>query len=201
LGIKIDNNLKFDSHINTLSKELNSRIGLIFRLKQFLPKNTLNFLYKSIIRPKLEYGVVLWGYTYSTHIDIIVKIQKKIARIISNSTPMANSAPIFASLEWMPIQNALKYQTVLYIYKAINGFGSDFTQNLFKYNTDRTGSRNHRDSHYINAPVVKIKCLENSVFHKGVKVWNSLPLDIRTERVFNRFKEKLRSFDFESISL
>ena len=72
LGIEIDNNLKFDSHINKLFNQLNSRLCLMSKLKKFLPEYTLNFLYKSLVKPKLDYGCILWGFTHNTHIDFVL---------------------------------------------------------------------------------------------------------------------------------
>ena len=74
LGIEVDHNLKFDSHFNKLCNQLNSRICLMSKLKKFLPEKTLNFLYQSIIKPNLEYGCILWGFTYDTHIDCLYKL-------------------------------------------------------------------------------------------------------------------------------
>ena len=100
LGLHIDNNLRYETHINKLCKELNSRISLFNRLKKYSPGNTLNFLYKSFVRPKLEYGIVLWGFTYETHLENLIKIQKRFARIITNSGYLSHSSPFFQRLNW-----------------------------------------------------------------------------------------------------
>ncbi len=40
-GVFFDSRFAFDEHINCLSKKINQRIGLLLRLKHFLPEKTL----------------------------------------------------------------------------------------------------------------------------------------------------------------
>ena len=45
LGVIIDNKLKFDSHIDLVSKKISKSLGIIFRLRECLPQNKLKSLY------------------------------------------------------------------------------------------------------------------------------------------------------------
>jgi len=101
----------------------------------------LNFVYKSIIKPKLEYGCTLWGHTYDTHLSNLFKVQKKVCEDYIDSNPSAHSFPLFKRLNWKPLENSIKYESILYIYKAINGFGSRFSTEMFELNTNRTSGR------------------------------------------------------------
>ena len=199
LGLEFDHMLKFDSHIDFLSRALNSKFGLFCRLKNFLPLNTLNFLYKSLIKPKVEYGIIAYGFTYAIHIESIRKIQKKFSRLLTNSKFDSHSAPLFEYLDWMSFDETLKYQTLVYIFKSIKGFGSEYTRRIFEFNTNRTSSRRGRDRLHINVPNSMKNFLKNSIFHKGIEFWNSLPLDIREEGDVNSFKNRLKNFDIKSL--
>ena len=98
LGLHIDNNLKYDKHLNKLCKEFNSKSYLIERLKSFLSEKILNFIYEAIICPKLRYGCVVWGFTYNIHLEPLIKLQKRFSRIITNSNFLANSSKLFNQL-------------------------------------------------------------------------------------------------------
>ena len=56
LGIILDLNLNFNTHIDQKIKKCNKLIGLIKRLSVNLPQNALLTIYKSFIRPHLGYG-------------------------------------------------------------------------------------------------------------------------------------------------
>jgi hypothetical protein len=56
--ITIDEKLKFKIHINNQTKKANQRLGMIKRsfTYRYMDKNMFTTLYKSIVRPHLEYG-------------------------------------------------------------------------------------------------------------------------------------------------
>ena len=59
LGIFIDQNLTWDSHIEYLHSVIAPKIGLIHRLRQFLPLSTLNTIYISIVQPIFDYCLTI----------------------------------------------------------------------------------------------------------------------------------------------
>ena len=60
LGVVLDSNLNFNTHIDQKIKKCNKMIGLIRRLSVNLPRNALLTIYKSFIRPHLDYGDILY---------------------------------------------------------------------------------------------------------------------------------------------
>ena len=56
LGVALDSNLNFNTHIDQKIKKCNKMIGLIRRLSVNLPCNALLTLYKSFIRTQPDYG-------------------------------------------------------------------------------------------------------------------------------------------------
>jgi hypothetical protein len=62
LGITIDEKLKFQIHIYNQTKKVNrQRLGMIKRSFTYMDKNMFTTLYKSIVRPHLEYGSNIWS--------------------------------------------------------------------------------------------------------------------------------------------
>ena len=60
LGILLDSKLNFNAHVDQKIKQCNRIIGLIRRLSISLPRNALLTIYKSFVRPHLDYGVILY---------------------------------------------------------------------------------------------------------------------------------------------
>ena len=60
LGVVLDSNLNFNTHIDQKIKKCNKMIGLIRRLSVNYPGNALLAIYKSFVRPQLDYGDVLY---------------------------------------------------------------------------------------------------------------------------------------------
>ena len=74
LGIIIHQHLKWDSiHINKIALKISSPTGIIYKLKNIFPKNTISTLYNTLILPHIHYGILLWGY----NLNRICILQKK----------------------------------------------------------------------------------------------------------------------------
>ena len=64
LGVLIDDELKFHKHTAAAIKKANGILGIIRNSFALLHSVTLPLLYKSLVRPHLEYGNVVWGHTF-----------------------------------------------------------------------------------------------------------------------------------------
>ena len=60
LGMILDSRLDFSSHINEKISKANQGVGVIKRLYHYLPRNALLQIYKSFIRPHLDYCDVIY---------------------------------------------------------------------------------------------------------------------------------------------
>ena len=60
LGIHLDEELKFKHHINEKINKANKGIGIIRKLNNILPRSALLTIYRSFIRPHLDYGDVIY---------------------------------------------------------------------------------------------------------------------------------------------
>ena len=63
IGVIIDSKLKFQDHINTQVKKANTILGIIKRSFSYIDQERLLILYKSLVRPHLEYASTAWTTT------------------------------------------------------------------------------------------------------------------------------------------
>jgi hypothetical protein len=68
LGVTFDKRLSFDYDTEKLSKTVSKKVGAIYRIRKFLPQNTLILIYKTLIQSNLIYSCQVWGHTYETHL-------------------------------------------------------------------------------------------------------------------------------------
>ena len=60
LGIYISSNLSWNPHINEIVNKANSKLGFIKRNLQFIPRSIKIYVYRSLVRPHLEYCCPVW---------------------------------------------------------------------------------------------------------------------------------------------
>ena len=77
LGVRLDQDLNFDEHVDSVCNKLSKRIGLLRTIKHLLPKQERIILYNSIIKPTLMYGSVVWTKTSNENIRRAFRLQKK----------------------------------------------------------------------------------------------------------------------------
>ena len=61
LGVTFDEKLSFDTHIQKSINKANKMVGIIKRTFSFLDKQMFLSLYKSLVRPHLEYANAIWN--------------------------------------------------------------------------------------------------------------------------------------------
>ena len=77
LGILIDEKLTFKNHARNLSMKLSKSVGILHRLKFFMPVDCLKYLYAALILPYLNYGIEVWHSACKNVTEPIFILQKK----------------------------------------------------------------------------------------------------------------------------
>ena len=67
LGINLDQYLNFKPHISILAKKTAKSVGILWKLRKFLPKKTFISLYHAFVQSHLLYGIVTWGPSVSSN--------------------------------------------------------------------------------------------------------------------------------------
>ena len=91
LGVFIDSNLTWKYHINYTPAKIAKGIGIITKARRLLDKESLITLYYSLIYPYLCYCNYAWGNTFTSYLDELYKMQKKIVKIIAGVRPRTHS--------------------------------------------------------------------------------------------------------------
>ena len=78
LGVLIDNKLKLNFHIDSISLKLAKGSGLLAKIRHFVPSDILRSLYFSFINPYVDYNLLNWSMAPKTNLDLInTKLNKQ----------------------------------------------------------------------------------------------------------------------------
>ena len=83
LGVTFDTNLTFQPHIGNIISKANSRVGIIKRTFNKLNEENFKILYKSLVRPILEYCTPIWFPLNKREAEEIEKVQRRATKLVS----------------------------------------------------------------------------------------------------------------------
>ena len=85
LGLTFSPKLDWGSYIISIAKTVSKKIGALIRSMKFLSPEVALYLYKSTIRPCMEYCYHVWAGAPSCYLELLDKLQKRICRIVGPS--------------------------------------------------------------------------------------------------------------------
>ena len=77
--------MDWGSYIISIAKTTSMKIGALIRSMKFLSSEVALYLYKSIIRPCMEYCCHIWAGAPICFLELLYKLQKRICRTVGPS--------------------------------------------------------------------------------------------------------------------
>ena len=93
--VLIDCSLSWKSHIEHIMVKISRLVGIIAKLKHFVPRNTLLCIYQSLILPYISYGLTAWGLASKSYLAKIIVLQKRALRFIFSVERCEHAVPLF----------------------------------------------------------------------------------------------------------
>ena len=193
LGIYIDENLNWTTHIEYLCKVVSSKFSLLQQLSEYVPIHVRKQFYQSCILPLIDYGSITWGSTSSANLDRLSKLQKRAARVILNSDFDTPSATMFQKLGWMSVESRIKYNKAVFTYKALNNMTPEYINKLLTP-MSQTHSLNLRsgETGALYVPFSRTVLYSGAFSCSVPRLWNSLPQAVQNSESLNAFKTNVK---------
>ena len=187
LGIFIDENLRWQTHIDKLSKKIAYGIGAIKRMRPFVPPHALRYTYNALIQSQFDYCNLVWGNCGKTLFERLQKLQNRAARVLTFSSYDADANCLIRQLDWKDLSTHFQIQKALMVYKSLNGPVPEYLSSKFvKRNETRYSLRDSVNK--LVVPFPRTNYMKNSFSYSGAVLWNSLPCDIRETKSLSQFK-------------
>ena len=169
LGLTFSSKLHWGSYIISIAKTASKKIGALIRSMNFLTPEVAQYLYKSTIRPCMEYCCHVWAGGPSCYLDLLDKLQKRVCRIVSPS--------LAASLEPLAYRRNVASLSLFYTYyfgRCSSELAKLVPLPFSRGRSTRYSERLHDFS--VTIPICYKDVYVNSFFPRTAKFWNSLPI-------------------------
>ena len=189
LGITISHNLNWTKHIRNTTLKINKLNGILYLTRNLLNVLTLKQIYLTLINPHLTYCNIIWGQDFSSHLRPLIITQKRAIRTITFSSKYTHTAPLFSSLNILNLYQTNKLTCAIFVFKTLNNLIDSNIEFNFSANVHNI---NLRDPLRLRPPQALTSRRQRSIAYHGCRVWNDLPLEIRTLPTLLSFKKRLK---------
>lgn len=191
LGLTLNRNGTWNDHVNLLIDRVNKRLGLLRVMRHSLDRKSLDKIYKSYIRPLLEYCDVVWDCIPEYLSDRLERVQFEALRIISGLTISCSKSKLLqeTGYETLKIRRYKHRLTMLfkirnnYYLNTLSQLLPDIPENMHQY-----GLRNSENYHPYRCHTNSFR---NSFFPSTVLDWNLLPEQCKNSPTLQSFKNYL----------
>ena len=193
LGLLFTNTMTWDKHIDKICKDAGKRLTVIKRLPNQIAPLTKLSMYKTYIRPLLEYGSVIFDNCTKSMADQLESLQRQ--AIISSLRAYKNTANIYLQKEsGLPsLQNQRTIANLVTLFKMYKGKGPTYLKKLVPDSVGTSTSLNLRNAHDIRPPKShrKTNYFLKSFLPSTIRVWNTLSISVRNISSTDAFKSQL----------
>ena len=192
LGLTLDEKLNFDHHLNEKISKVNKGIGLIKQLSCILPRESLLTVYKSFVRPHLDYADVIYHQPHNeTFCNRIESVQYNVALAITGAIRGTSREKLYTELGLESLRDRRWYHRLIIFFNIVNG---NAPQYLIDILPNLVVSRNICRKSLFNSFFCCSNYFRNSFFPFSVNEWNKLDSAIRELKSVSLFKTSLLPF-------
>ena len=193
--LSISSNLTWKPHIHFIAKHASEKHGFLFRARGYFSSSQLLTIYKSQIRPSLEYCSPVWGGAPKSSLHLLDRVQSKAIRLINNPN-------LTNSLQSLSHHRLVADLSIFYRY--VHGHCSHEIKNIIPDPVKRvrtTRSFTYSHPFQVTLPNPRTLSPKSSFMPRTSQLWNSLPPTTFPESYnLSSFKSNINNLDLVSLS-
>ena len=200
IGVMVSDTLKPAAQCVKAANKANSILGQMARSFQYRDRYTWIRLYKTYVRPHLEFAVQAWSPWYAKDIDLLEKVQMRAVNMVVGLVSTSYEGKLrelnLTSLRERRVRGDM-IQVWKYLHKQKPG-----GEKLFKMSNEQHTrlSRHTFKPWNISRPHANLDVRRNFFTVRVVDNWNSLPHEVQDAEDLNRFKNLFDIFQRQSDS-
>ena len=204
LGLILDSKLDFKKHLAEKIAKAYQGLGVMKHLCKWVPRRSLEEIYKLYVRPHLDYGDIIYDIsdlnkssiftdsTSNSQMEKIEIIQYQAAKIVTGAWQGTSRLKIYDDLGWESLQNRRTIRKLCILFETLkNNYPLYLAETL-------NNCKYRQNSRYFDMQMLKnIPCrtrkFKASCFPSAIRDWNLLDYDIKNSVSKQAFKNKILS--------
>ena len=167
LGVILDQEMKWESHIKTICKKVSRNLYLLSKLSLYADNDALMMFYHAHIMSHINLASSLWDGANDVHLIKLNSLHRRAAKIIARGYQISTDDKQ-KMFNMLPLRKQLLYNKGVYIYIVYHNVVPRYISSLFRKAPSR-----HKSMNFI-LPPTRIDLVKSSLAFSGASVWNSL---------------------------
>lgn len=195
LGVSIDSDLSFSTHIKNLLKKSYFKLKLLYTHRHFFNCEIKKLLCDTLILSNFTYCCQVYGFcTTKFWLTKIQTMQNSCLRFIYSIRRRQHISHKLKTINWLNMQNRFHLQISVLIHKVLIEKKPSYLHRKIKFRTD-VHNLNLRNKHLICCPQHRLQVFKNSFTYLCFKIYNSIPKTFKSLGI-RSFKVKYKAFLF-----
>ena len=190
LGVIIDNKLQFDQHIGSIVRKSNIVLGLIKRNFKYMNEDIFVKLYKTLVRPLVEYASPVWNQKKIKNVKLLEGIQRRATKLVAQVKDLPYPLSL-QKLNLKTLEYRRKRNDIIEVFKIFEAY-NDVNYKKFFDQPVASITRGHKYKITKNRCNTNIR--QNFFTNRIIKTWNNLPENIIDSESIETFKTRLERF-------
>ena len=112
LGLHLDQNLTWDSHVTQIVKKCNRSLAQVGRVKDLLPRQQRIAVVNALIIPHIDYCCSVWGNTTQNNIRRLQVVQNRAARLALGCDRYTHVDSMLKTLGWLTVRDRIQQKSI-----------------------------------------------------------------------------------------
>ena len=139
LGLVLDEWLNFTEHINSKISKCDKVIGIMKKLSISFPRNALLRIYKSLIRPHLDYAEIIYDKPNNASFkNKIENVQYRACIAITSAIQGTSRERLYRELGLVSLTDRSWIRKLVFFYKIVNGLSPQYLCRYLNLNNSST---------------------------------------------------------------
>ena len=184
LGIDIDDNLSWKTHVHHLETELSRLSGFICKLRHYVSFECLKSFYFAKVYSKLQYSILAWGGIPESALHKLNILHNNIIRIMTlkNMPPQIrlSTKTLFKSVNVLQLKDIFQLELAKFMHKAVNDTLPKKLNEMFTpiSSVHRYPTSSSRKRIFVK-PIAQKAAYSNWISSTGITLWEKIDPNLK----------------------
>lgn len=203
LGVLFDSELTLHDHISNITKSCFAHIRDLRRIRRFLSLSTATTLANALVSSRLDYCNALFYNIKSSELLRLQRIQNIVCRVVNRTSRSSHITNQLKALHWLPIKFRVHFKINSLTFKSLKfGKPSYLAAYLQPYSSSKNTRMSNPSNRLLQIPPYSpriyssFKNLDRTFYYSAPRLWNKLPLSVRSAPSLGTFRKRLKTHLF-----